>query len=37
MPERENSISEIKERNDIAESQQRKILAENAKKFFCLQ
>jgi predicted TIM-barrel fold metal-dependent hydrolase len=31
---RENSITEIKERNDISETQKKKILGENAKRFF---
>jgi len=31
---RENSISEIKERNHITEAQKKKILGDNAKKFF---
>ena len=33
---RDNSITEIKERSDISETQKRKILGENAKKFFGL-
>jgi predicted TIM-barrel fold metal-dependent hydrolase len=31
---RDNSISEIKERNDISETQKKKILGENARRFF---
>jgi len=33
---RENSITEIKERNDITEAQKQKILGKNAKRFFAL-
>jgi predicted TIM-barrel fold metal-dependent hydrolase len=33
---RDNSITEIKERNDISGAQKKKILGENAKKFFGL-
>jgi len=31
---RDNSINEIKERNDISEIQRKTILCENAKRFF---
>jgi predicted TIM-barrel fold metal-dependent hydrolase len=33
---RDNSITEIKERSDIAENQKKKIPGENAKRFFGL-
>jgi predicted TIM-barrel fold metal-dependent hydrolase len=33
---RDNSITEIKERGDITEAQKKKILGENAKRFFGL-
>ena len=33
---RDNSITEIKERTDITETQKKKILGENARRFFAL-